>query len=97
MSGNSSARRDDSDSPAVALGPLSVVLGAFAAAGFWPTLMFLLFPWSLIAGGLAVTFGAMGIYYADRGLGRLWTAVVGLVLGTTGLTSLFLYFVMLSA
>ncbi|MFI9803332.1 hypothetical protein ACIHEJ_02980 [Streptomyces sp. NPDC052301] len=86
-----------SDSPAAALGPLALFLGAVAAAGAWPTLMFVLLPWSLIAGGLAVTFGAMGIHYAGLGAGRLWASVTGTVLGATGLAAPFLLFVVLPA
>ncbi|MCS0599831.1 hypothetical protein NX794_01045 [Streptomyces sp. LP11] len=94
MTDRGSAHRDDS--PAVALGPLAAVLGLVAAAGAWPTLMFLLLPWSLLAAGLAVAFGAMGVYYAEQGVGRLWTAVVGTALGLTGLVTCFLYFVVLA-
>ncbi|OIJ93166.1 hypothetical protein [Streptomyces monashensis] len=84
-----------SDSPAGALGPLSLVLGAVAAASAWPTLTFLLFPWPLLAGGLAVTFGGMGIHYAGRGHGGLWTSVTGTVLGAVGLAAFVLFFVTL--
>ncbi|MFF4018514.1 hypothetical protein [Streptomyces sp. NPDC001843] len=83
------------DAPAAALGPLALMLGLVAAVSTWPTLTFMLLPWSLLAGGLAVTFGAMGLYYAGRGVGRLWTSAAGLVLGATGLADLFLLFVVL--
>lgn len=89
------ATSDGADAPAAALGSLSLVLGLVAAASVWPTLTFLLLPWSLLAAGLSVTFGAMGLYYAGRGVGRLWTSVVGIVLGATGLADLFLLFVVL--
>ncbi|MER6072777.1 hypothetical protein ACFYZB_10705 [Streptomyces sp. NPDC001852] len=85
----------DADAPAAALGPLALVMGVVAGASAWPTLTFMLFPWSLLAGGFAVTFGAMGVHYADRGIGRLWTSVVGIVLGSVGLADLFLLFVAL--
>ncbi|MEU6769980.1 hypothetical protein [Streptomyces sp. NPDC046759] len=90
-----SGSADPGDSPATALGPLALVLGAVAAVSAWPTLTFLLFPWSLLAGGFAVTFGAMAVHYAAHGIGRLWTAVAATVLGAVGLTDLFLLFVVL--
>ncbi|WP_234384703.1 hypothetical protein [Streptomyces sp. MMG1121] len=93
MSASSTPR--PTDSPAGALGPLALVLGAVAAAGAWPTLTFSLFPWSFLAGGFAVTFGAMGIHYAGRGHGRLWTAVTGTVLGAIGLVGFIVFFAML--
>ncbi|MET9451875.1 hypothetical protein [Streptomyces cinerochromogenes] len=74
---------DGADTPAGALGPTALVLGAVAAACLWPPLMLL--PVMFLAGGLAVTFGLMGAHYARRGIGRMWTAVTGAVLGTTGL------------
>ncbi|MEV5802347.1 hypothetical protein [Streptomyces collinus] len=92
---SSRARSDGADTPAAALGPLALVLGLVAAVSVWPTLTFLLLPWSLLAAGLSVTFGAMGVYYAERGVGRLWTSVVGVVLGATGLADLFLLLVVL--
>lgn len=51
----------------------------------WPALTFGLFAVMQIAGGLAVTFGLMGVHHARRGPGRMWTAVPGAVLGTIGL------------
>lgn len=42
-------------------------------------------PWSVMAGGHAVTFGATGIHYARQGVGRMWTAVAGTTLGAVGL------------
>ncbi|MFI1762545.1 hypothetical protein ACH41H_10935 [Streptomyces sp. NPDC020800] len=72
------------DSPAVALGPTSLVLGAVAAVGAWPSLMLAVLPWSFIAGPLAVTFGIAGIHYARQGVGRMGTAVAGTVLGAVG-------------
>ncbi|MEU0335485.1 hypothetical protein [Streptomyces sp. NPDC006193] len=36
-------------------------------------------------GGLSVTFGLTGVHYAVRGVGRLWTAAAGAVLGAVGL------------
>ncbi|WP_328411510.1 hypothetical protein OG542_15630 [Streptomyces violaceus] len=68
------------DTPATALGPTALVLGAFSAVGTWAFLI----PWTVIAGALAMTFGAMGIHYARRGTGRLWAAATGAALGTTG-------------
>jgi hypothetical protein len=38
----------------------------------------------VIAGALAITFGAMGIHHASRGTGRLWTAAAGTTLGALG-------------
>jgi hypothetical protein len=76
---------DRSDTPAVALGPTALVLGAFSAVGAWvPALVFVTLPWAIIAGALAVTFGAWGTHYARRGTGRLWTAVAGTTLGAVG-------------
>ncbi|MBT2368951.1 hypothetical protein J7E88_27460 [Streptomyces sp. ISL-10] len=78
---------DRTDSPAVALGPTSLVLGALSAVGAWvPALAFVTLPWGFIAGALAVTFGTSGIYYARHGDGRMWTAAAGTTLGTIGLT-----------
>ncbi|MEV7869669.1 hypothetical protein AB0P17_27065 [Streptomyces sp. NPDC088124] len=71
------------DTPADALGPTALVLGALSAAGVCVPALFL-FPWAVIAGALAVTLGAAGIRYALRGTGRLWTAVTGTVLGAVG-------------
>lgn len=85
-----------SDTPATALGPTAVVLGALSTVGaLAPALTFVLFPWSILAGGLALTFGASGIHYARHGVGRLWTAVLGTALGGIGfggVLSLFLAF-----
>ncbi|WP_405725400.1 hypothetical protein OG607_20865 [Streptomyces sp. NBC_01537] len=76
---------DGSDTPAVALGPTALVLGAFSAVGAWvPALVFVTLPWALMAGALAVTFGAWGVHHARRGAGRLWTAVAGTALGAIG-------------
>ncbi|MFF7310494.1 hypothetical protein [Streptomyces sp. NPDC008137] len=69
------------DSPATALGPTALVLGAFSAAGTWAFLI----PWTVLAGALAITFGAMGMHYARKGMGRLWTAAAGTTLGAVGL------------
>ncbi|GAA2949304.1 hypothetical protein ACWKT3_31600 [Streptomyces violaceus] len=68
------------DTPATALGPTALVLGAFSAVGTWAFLI----PWTVIAGALAMTFGAMGIHYARKGTGRLWAAATGTALGTAG-------------
>ncbi|MFI9050820.1 hypothetical protein [Streptomyces sp. NPDC053427] len=77
---------DRTDTPAVALGPTALVLGALSAAGAWaPALALVTFPWALIAGGLAVTFGAAGIHYARHGIGHLWAATAGTTLGALGL------------
>ena len=68
------------DSPAVALGPTSLAFGVIGALT-----SFVFSPFALIAGGLAVTFGAAGMHYARQGVGRMWTAALGTVLGTVGL------------
>ncbi|CAM5501849.1 hypothetical protein [Streptomyces purpurascens] len=68
------------DTPATALGPTALVLGAFSAVGTWAFLI----PWTVMAGALAMTFGAMGIHYARKGMGRLWTAATGTALGAAG-------------
>jgi hypothetical protein len=69
-----------SDSPATALGPTALVLGAFSAVGTWAFLI----PWTVLAGALAMTFGAMGLHYARKGLGRMWPAATGATLGAIG-------------
>jgi hypothetical protein len=76
----SSTASGDKDSPATALGPTALVLGLFSAVGTWA----FLFPWTVLAGALAVTFGAMGLHYARRGTGRLWPAAAGTALGAIG-------------
>lgn len=77
---------DPTDTPAVALGPTALVLGAISAIGAWvPALA--TFPGAIIAGALAVTLGAAGIHYARNGTGRLWTAIAGTTLGTIGVVS----------
>ncbi|MBT2510787.1 hypothetical protein J7I98_34195 [Streptomyces sp. ISL-98] len=76
---------DRTDTPAVALGPTALVLGAFSAIGSWVPALVPTLPWGFIAGALAVTFGAAGIHYAVHGTGRLWTAIAGTILGTVGL------------
>ncbi|MFE7270930.1 hypothetical protein [Streptomyces sp. NPDC057623] len=68
------------DSPAVALGPTALAFGVIAALT-----SFVISPFALIAGGLAVTFGAAGMHYARQGVGRMWPAALGTVLGTVGL------------
>lgn len=73
------------DTPAVALGPTALVLGATAAVGAWPALLFLVLPWTLLSGALSVTFGVAGIHYARHGVGRLWISGVGTLLGAIGL------------
>ncbi|MCF1594067.1 hypothetical protein [Streptomyces muensis] len=67
------------DSPAVALGPTALVLGVIAALT-----SFVFAPFALIAGGLAVTLGAAGMHHARQGVGRMWTATLGTLLGTVG-------------
>ena len=80
---------DRTDTPAVALGPTALVLGVISAVGAWtPWLVFLMLPWTIITGGLAVALGAIGIHHARRGAGRLWTAVAGTVLGSLGLAGI---------
>ncbi|MGW6641014.1 hypothetical protein [Streptomyces iakyrus] len=76
----SSTASTDKDSPATALGSTALVLGVFSAVGTWA----FLFPWTVLAGALAVTFGAMGLHYARRGTGRLWPAAAGTALGAIG-------------
>ncbi|MEU6085334.1 hypothetical protein ABZ865_00745 [Streptomyces sp. NPDC047085] len=85
------------DSPAVALGPTSLVFGAVAAAGAWPSLMLAVLPWSFIAAPLALTFGLAGIHYARRGIGRMGTAVAGTALGAVGMAGVLTLFVALAA
>ncbi|MCC5475468.1 hypothetical protein [Streptomyces barringtoniae] len=75
---------EPADSPAAALGCTALFLGLAAATDLWPTLTFGLFPVSLIAGGLAVVLGLAGVHYARRGIGRMWIAVTGTVLGAIG-------------
>ncbi|MFD5740773.1 hypothetical protein ACFXJM_05765 [Streptomyces massasporeus] len=77
----SSTAPGDTDSPATALGPTALVLGAFSAVGTWAFLI----PWTVLAGVLAVTFGTMGLHYARKGTGRLWPAAAGTALGAIGL------------
>lgn len=73
------------DTPAVALGPTALVLGAISAICPWtPALALATLPWAVIAGGLAIALGAMGIHHAREGAGRLWTAVAGTTLGAIG-------------
>lgn len=67
------------DSPAAALGPTALVFGVIAALA-----SFVFSPFALIAGGLAVTLGAAGMRYARQGVGRMWTATLGTLLGTVG-------------
>lgn len=83
---------DRADTPATALGPTALVLGLVAASGLWPTLTFGLLPVMLIGGGLAVVLGLTGVHYAIRGIGRLWVAVTGTVLGALGLIYPFVLF-----
>ncbi|GHI02363.1 hypothetical protein AQI88_13530 [Streptomyces cellostaticus] len=85
------------DSPAVALGPTSLVLGALAAVGAWPSLMLAVLPWSFIAGPLAVTFGLAGMHYARQGIGRMWTAVAGTTLGAIGVAGFLILITALAA
>ncbi|GAA2292389.1 hypothetical protein GCM10010234_37030 [Streptomyces hawaiiensis] len=76
----SSTASKETDSPATALGPTALVLGLFSAIGTWA----FLFPWTVLAGALAMTFGAMGLHYARKGMGRAWPAAAGAALGATG-------------
>ncbi|NEE12203.1 hypothetical protein G3M58_37840 [Streptomyces sp. SID7499] len=77
----SSTAPGDTDSPATALGPTALILGAFSAVGTWAFLI----PWTVLSGALAVTFGAMGLHYARKGTGRHWPAAAGTALGAIGL------------
>ncbi|CAL2069408.1 MULTISPECIES: hypothetical protein [Streptomyces] len=70
------------DSPATLLGPTALVLGVIAFLGTCPLL--LLFPLTLLAGALAVTLGLAGARYARQGVGRMWPAATGTVLGAAG-------------
>ncbi|WP_251021424.1 hypothetical protein [Streptomyces sp. ISL-98] len=72
---------DRTDTPAVALGPTALVLGAVSVV-----FAYVMFPWAIIAGALAVTLGAAGIHNARHGIGRLWTAIAGTTLGGLGFT-----------
>jgi hypothetical protein len=83
MSGSTPA--DCDDTPAAALGPVALFLGLVAAVGLLPWLTLFMFPVMLIGGGLAVTFGLMGVHYAGRGIGRRWISVTGAVLGALAL------------
>lgn len=86
------------DTPAVALGPTALVLGACSVLGAWtPVVPFFILPLAVIAGGLAVALGAMGIHHARRGAGRLWTAIAGTALGGVGFASVVALLVMFSA
>jgi hypothetical protein len=89
MSATTTLRQDDT--PATALGPVALFLGLVAATGAWPALMFATLPWSLIAGGLAITLGASGIHYARQGVGRMWTVVAGTTLGVVGLAGVYTF------
>ncbi|MFI6371784.1 hypothetical protein [Streptomyces sp. NPDC050546] len=71
---------EGTDTPATALGPTALALGAFSAAGTWAFLI----PWTVIAGALAVTFGTMGMHYARQGVGRMWSSAAGTTLGALG-------------
>ncbi|NBE51801.1 hypothetical protein [Streptomyces boluensis] len=83
-----------SDSPAVALGPTSLVFGTIAAAGFWGPWQGLgMLPVTIIAGGLAITFGATGMHYARTGIGRMWTTTLGTVLGVASFANTVWLFV----
>ncbi|MFC8914868.1 hypothetical protein ACGF5F_31530 [Streptomyces sp. NPDC047821] len=90
---------DGADTPATALGPTALVLGALSAICAWvPSLVIATLPWATLAGALAVTLGASGIYCARRGVGgRLGIAVAGTVLGAMGLTGAVALFWALSA
>ncbi|MER5547393.1 hypothetical protein ABT072_34290 [Streptomyces sp. NPDC002589] len=79
-----SAASQGADSPAVLLGPTALGLGLAAAAGLCPWLTFGLIPVMLICGALAFTLGLGGIHYAFRGIGRMWMAATGAVLGGIG-------------
>ncbi|WP_369195989.1 hypothetical protein [Streptomyces djakartensis] len=45
---------------------------------------FFLIPWTVPAGALAVTFGAMGLHHARTGTGRMWPAAAGTAPGAAG-------------
>ncbi|MFH8533785.1 hypothetical protein ACH4GE_35860 [Streptomyces tendae] len=82
---------ESDDTPAVALGPTSLILGTMAAVGAWPTLLFVAFPWTLLSGALSVTFGVAGLYYACHGVGRRWVSGVGTLLGAIALAGVLAF------
>ncbi|GHH11822.1 hypothetical protein [Streptomyces lanatus] len=71
---------DRTDTPATALGPTALVLGALSTLG-----IYLFLPFTVIAGGLAMTLGTAGIHYARQGVGRMWISVLGTALGAAGM------------
>ncbi|WP_107480916.1 hypothetical protein [Streptomyces sp. IMTB 2501] len=68
------------------------MLGIAAVSGLWPTLTFVMLPVMLIAGAPAFGFGLVGIHHALRGIGHLWMAVTGTVLGAIGSAYPFVLF-----
>lgn len=90
MSGSTAS--DGADSPAVLLGPTALGLGLAGVAGLCPWLTLGLIVVMLICGPLAVTFGLMGVHYARRGIGRLWTGATGAVLGAIAFVYPFVLF-----
>ncbi|WP_223864223.1 MULTISPECIES: hypothetical protein [unclassified Streptomyces] len=49
-----------------------------------PALVFVGFPWTALAGALAIALGSMGVHHARRGAGRLRIAIAGTALGAVG-------------
>ncbi|WP_432010516.1 hypothetical protein [Streptomyces cucumeris] len=78
-------RTDPTGTPAVALGPTALVLGALSTLGIWAPTLFFAFPWTALTSGLAICLGAMGVHHARRGAGRLWASATGAALGVAGL------------
>ncbi|MFC8567892.1 hypothetical protein ACFUIW_19240 [Streptomyces sp. NPDC057245] len=77
------------DTPAVLLGPAALTLGVVSVTPAFvllasAALAFLVVPWAVVAGALAVVLGATGVHHARRGNGRTWTAVAGTALGVVG-------------
>ncbi|MFI1015985.1 hypothetical protein [Streptomyces sp. NPDC020965] len=88
---------DPADSPAVLLGTAALFFGAIAALAVSVPVPFFLTPFAAPAGGLALAFGAAGIHYARRGVGRLWVAAAGTALGFVGLGAFIGFLVMFAA
>ncbi|MFI1869422.1 hypothetical protein [Streptomyces jumonjinensis] len=85
---------DPADSPATLLGPVALFFGMVAALGLSVPAFFFLTPLAALAGTLAIAFGVAGIHYGRHGVGRLWLAVSGTVLGF-GAFGTFVGFLML--
>ncbi|MGW1980742.1 hypothetical protein [Streptomyces sp. NPDC001889] len=75
---------DPAASPAVLLGPTALFFGVVSVLGTAVPRLFFLTPFTALAGALALTFGMTGVRYGRRGVGRLWVAAAGAVLGLLG-------------